>query len=107
LRDRRKFARTLSTDDPSRICKKPRYSVSAFHFRNKESAHEHKPGHPFIRHALGQEVRDEDVQQKLQKRVKHVEHDEEVKQRDGDIEDMFESDGRYANEHASEWIRDE
>ena len=81
------------------------HSVNAFHLRNKENAHENEPRHPFIRHPLGQEVRDEDIQQKLQKRVKHVEHEEEVKQRDGNVEDMFESDGRYANEHASEWIR--
>ena len=84
--------------------RKRAYSVNAPNFQNKESVHENEPRHPFIRHPLGQEVRDEDVQQKLQKRVEHVEHGEEVKQRDGNVEDMFESDGWYANEQASEWI---
>ena len=72
--------------------------------RRKRNAHENEPRHPFIRHTLRQVVRYENIQQKLQKRAEHVEHAEEVEQRDGNVEDMLESDRWYANENASEWI---
>lgn len=82
-------------------------SVNAFHLKDKENVHENEPRHPFIRHALGQVIRHEDIQQKLQKRVEHVEHDEEVEQRDGNVEDMFESDRGHTNKYAPERIRNE
>jgi hypothetical protein len=82
----------------------PHRSVSPSSFENRVGAHENEPGHPFVRHALRQEVCHEDIQQQLPKRVKHVEHAEEVKQRDGDAKGMFESDRWHPNEYASEWI---
>ena len=76
-------------------------------FENEKHAHENEPRHPFIHHTLRQVVRHENVQQKLQKRGEHIEHPEEVKERDGNVEDMLEPDGWHANENASEWIRNE
>lgn len=75
--------------------------------RWEDNAHENEPRHPFIRHTLRQVVCHENIQQELQKRAKHVEHAEEVKERDGNAENMFEPDRWDANEHASEWVRNE
>jgi len=83
------------------------FSKRVLFLKIKDNAHENEPWHPFIRHTLGQVVRHEDIQQQLQKRVEHVEHAEEVKQRDGNVEDMLESDRRHADEYASKRIRDE
>ena len=43
----------------------------------------------------------------MPKRVEHVEHSEEVKERDGNAEDMLEPDRWHANEYASERIGNE
>ena len=69
--------------------------------------HENEPGHSLIRHTLRQVVCHENIQQKLQKRVEHVEHSEEVKERDSNAEDMLEANGRHSDENASERIGDE
>ena len=72
--------------------------------KNKIEAnvHDDEPRHP-----LSTVERHEYIQQELQKRVKHVEHGEEVKQRGANVEDTIESDRRHANGHASERVRDE
>ena len=75
--------------------------------KNKGVVHENEPWHPFVCHTLGQVVCHEDIQQKLEKRVEHAEHAEEVKQSDGNVEDMLESDRRHANKYTPERIRNE
>jgi len=100
-----KCARTLSADAPSRIYES--HCLVNVWLWEKKDVHENEPRHPFIRHALRQVISHEDIQQKLQKRGEHVEHPEEVEQRDGNVEDMLESDRWNANENTSKRIRDE
>ena len=90
--------RVLYQQVPHNESTKPPRLVNVFLFKGRKNVHENEPRHPFIRHALGQVVCYKDVQQKLQKRVEHVEHCEEVKQRDGNVEGMFESDRGHTNE---------
>lgn len=89
------------------ITKLQSFSKRVSVFCNRGNAHKDEPGHPLIGHTFGQVVCHQDIQQKLQQRVEHVEHAEEVEERDGNAEDMFEPDGRHADEYASERVGDE